>query len=146
MRTHVFLRLLRGGQVLGQGIALFVPLVTSAQIRNPIGCDDIAACIGNVTTYALGLVGVLALAGIVYGGFLYITAAGNQDRIEQGKNAVFYSVIGIIVVGLAFAIIKFIFGALGGGAPGFGGAPGPGAPGFGGAPGGGAPGFGGSTD
>lgn len=115
MRTHVSLRLLRGGRVLGQGIALFVPLVASAKIDNPIGCDDIVACFDNVIEYALGLVGVLALAGIVYGGFLYITAMGNQDRIEQGKNAVFYSVIGIIVVGLAFAIIKFIFSALKGG-------------------------------
>lgn len=113
------------------GIAL-VPLLVSAQtIQNPIGCDDIGACILNVVDYVLGLAGVLALAGIVYGGFMYITAAGNQDRIESGKNMVTYAVIGLIVIGLSYAILQFIFNALGGGAGGTipGGGSGPGIPG-----------------
>lgn len=127
-------------------VGWLVPLVVRAQIENPIGCQTIQECLGSVLQWVLGLVGVLALAGIVYGGFLYITSGGNQDRIEQGKHAVYYSVIGLLVVGLAYAVVAFIFGALSGSAPGFGGAPGPGgAPGFGGAPGGGgAPGFGGT--
>ena len=64
------------------GIMLAVigmPFIAGAQIKNPIGCDDIGACIIRVVNYVLGLAGVLALAAIVYGGFLYITAAGNQD-------------------------------------------------------------------
>ena len=91
-----------------------VPVVVSAQITNPIGCGTIDACILRVVDYVLALAGVLALAAIVYGGFLYITAAGNQDRIEAGKNAVTYSVIGLIVIGLSYAILRFIFEALGG--------------------------------
>lgn len=131
---------------------LLLPLSAGAQIggggggiTNPIGCKEIGECIQKVVQYVLGIAGILALAGIVYGGFLYITAAGNQDRIEAGKNAVTYSVIGLVVIGFAYAIITFIFQALGGGGgggPGFGGGPGGGGPGFGGGPGGG-PGFGG---
>ncbi|TSC71939.1 MAG: Uncharacterized protein G01um101438_825 [Parcubacteria group bacterium Gr01-1014_38] len=73
----------------------------------------------KVVNYVLALAGVLALAAIVYGGFLYITAAGNQDRVEAGKNAVTYSVIGLVVIGLSYAILTFIFDALTkGGGPG----------------------------
>lgn len=85
-------------------------------ISNPLqGCEDIRQCVENVVKYALGLAGVLALAGIVYGGFLYMTAGDNQDRIQGGKSAVTYSIIGLIIIGLAYAIVVFIFNALGGG-------------------------------
>lgn len=106
------------------------PVVVSAQIQDPLQgkCVDLADCIQNVVQYVLGLAGILALAGIVYGGFLYITAAGNQERVESGKNAVFYSIVGLIVIGLAFAIVTFVFNALGGGGGPPGGVP-PGPPG-----------------
>ncbi|MDP3685909.1 MAG: hypothetical protein Q8R32_03710 [bacterium] len=108
-------RLSRGLTAWGFFLAWVLPFVVFAQgIQNPIGCDDIGACILKVVNYVLGLAGVLALAGIVYGGFMYITAAGNQDRVESGKNAVMYAVIGLIVIGLSFAILRFIFSALGG--------------------------------
>lgn len=116
MNTTVLLRFVRRhGGFLAASIAQSAPLIVAAQIKNPIGCDTIDACILLVVNYVLGLAGVLALASIVYGGFLYITAAGNQDRIEAGKNAVYYSIIGLLVIGLSYAILRFIFSALGGG-------------------------------
>lgn len=93
-----------------------LPISVHAQLENPAtACTDIKQCIEKFIEYALGLAGVLALAGIVYGGFVYITAAGNQERVESGKNAVTYSIIGLVVIGLAFAIVNFVFQALGGG-------------------------------
>lgn len=113
-----FLRTLFGVCLMG---VLLAPGIAGAQLTNPVGCDDIGECIGTFIQYALGLAGVLALAGIVYGGFLYLTAAGNQERVESGKNAVTYSIIGLIIIGLAFAIVNFVFQALGGGGAGGGG-------------------------
>lgn len=145
MAPSVITRVLGLARVVALLAGVFLPMIASAGIQNPVGCRDIPECLGRVIQWVLGLVGVLALAGIVYGGFLYITSGGNQDRIEEGKRAVFYSIVGVVIVGLAYAILAFIFGALSGSAPGFGGSPGTGgAPGFGGAPGGGAPGFGGA--
>ncbi len=86
----------------------------SSTITNPIGCNKIDECVLLVVNYVLGLAGVLALAAIVYGGFLYITAAGNQDRIEQGKHAIFYSIVGLVVIALSYAILTFVFRALSG--------------------------------
>lgn len=91
---------------------------TSSTIQNPVACNDLRACLEKVVEYVLSLAGVLALAGVIYGGFIYLTSAGSQERIETGKNAVVYSVIGVIVIGLAFAIVQFIFNALGGGGTG----------------------------
>jgi hypothetical protein len=46
---------------------------------------------------------------------LYITAAGDPKQIEAGKTAIVGAVIGIIVIGLAFAIVEFVVRAMGGG-------------------------------
>lgn len=104
---------------------LLLPVVALAQggggLTNPIGCDDLGVCIANLVKGVLALVGVVAVAFIVYGGFLYISAGGNETQVQQGKQAVVGAVIGIIVVGLAFAIVEFVFGALKGGGGGGGG-------------------------
>lgn len=72
---------------------------------------DLVGMIANVIEYALGLVGVLALAMIVYGGFLYVTAAGDEKQITKGKTVLIYSIIGIIVIGVAYSLVSFILGA-----------------------------------
>lgn len=97
-------------------VVLIVPLAATAALNDPLQgkCGDIRVCVQNVVQYALGLAGILALAGIVYGGFRYMTAAGSQEGIEAGKNAVTYSVVGLIIIGLAYAIVQAVFEALGG--------------------------------
>ncbi|MDO8511666.1 MAG: hypothetical protein Q7S57_00160 [bacterium] len=67
--------------------------------------------ITNLIKSALGLVGVLALAMIVYGGFLYVTAAGDEKQITKGKTVLIYAIIGIIVIGVAYSLVSFVIGA-----------------------------------
>lgn len=72
---------------------------------------DLAGMIAKLITTALGLVGAIALAMIVYGGFLYITAAGDEKQITKGKTVIIYAVIGIIVIGISYALVQFVVGA-----------------------------------
>jgi hypothetical protein len=53
---------------------------------------------------------------IIYGGFLYVSAAGNSEKIENAKKIIMYAVIGIIVILLSFAIVNTILTAGSGGA------------------------------
>jgi uncharacterized membrane protein len=78
--------------------------------------------IANIVKTALGLVGALALAFIVYGGFLYVTAAGDESQIKKGKTVIIYAIIGIIVIGVSYALVSFVVGAFSGGGSGGGGA------------------------
>jgi len=66
----------------------------------------------KVVNFSLGLVAALALAMIVYGGFLYITAHGETQQVEKAKTVIIYAVIGIVVIGLAAAVINFVVGAV----------------------------------
>jgi len=74
---------------------------------------ELPAVILRIVNFVLALVGVIALAFLVYGGFVYITSAGNEDRVEQAKSIVVNAVIGIVVIGIAAAIVNFVVRAVG---------------------------------
>lgn len=73
---------------------------------------SLPAMIVAVVNYSLVLVAALALAMIVYGGFLYITAHGESQQVEKAKTVIIYAVIGIVVIGLAAALVNFVVGAV----------------------------------
>lgn len=72
---------------------------------------DLVSMIAKIVNTALVLVGVLALAFFIYGGFLYITAAGDTEQIEKAKKILIYAVIGIVVIGLAYSVVQFVINA-----------------------------------
>jgi hypothetical protein len=53
-------------------------------------------------------VGVLALAGFVYGGILYTTAGGNPEQVKKARMVFTNVVIGVIAFGGMFALLNFI--------------------------------------
>ncbi len=64
--------------------------------------------VGLIIKYLLGIAFTLAVAGIVVGGFLYLTSAGNEDRAERGKKVIEYSIIGLVVIALAYVITNTV--------------------------------------
>jgi len=54
---------------------------------------------------------VLAISVIlmIYGGFLYVTSGGDEDKVKDGKNYIIYGVIGIAVATLATGVV-FVVG------------------------------------
>lgn len=52
--------------------------------------------------------GIVAVVGIIIGGYLYVTSMGDPGKVTKAKNAVFYSVIGLVIVFMAFAITQLL--------------------------------------
>jgi cytochrome bd-type quinol oxidase subunit 2 len=70
----------------------------------------------NITTiinYFLGLLGLIAVAFLIYAGVLMVTAGGNEEQVKKAKKIITYSVIGIVIILLAFTIVQFVATALG---------------------------------
>lgn len=61
----------------------------------------------NIAYYAIG---VIAVVMIIIAGFTMVTSAGDADAIKKAKNTILYSVIGLIIVILAFTITHFVIG------------------------------------
>ncbi|HRY36742.1 MAG TPA: hypothetical protein P5230_02580 [Candidatus Magasanikbacteria bacterium] len=62
--------------------------------------------LGQVSLY-LGIIFFLLL---VYSGFLWMTAGGNDSQVEKAKKIIFAAVAGLIISVSAYAITNFVFG------------------------------------
>lgn len=65
----------------------------------------------KIINFFLGFLGILALIMVIYGGFLYVSSAGNQENTEKAKKILLYAAIGIIVIAVSFALVNTILGA-----------------------------------
>jgi hypothetical protein len=70
--------------------------------------------VGNtITQLILGLSGSIMLLMIIYGGFLFLTSSGNSEQISKAKKVLFGSLIGLVIVFVAYTAVQFVLGALG---------------------------------
>lgn len=72
------------------------------------GALTLSAIAMNVLNFLLGILGVLAMVMLVIGGIMYLTSAGDEDRIDKGKKIFTYSIIGIIVAMSSLVVVKQI--------------------------------------
>ena len=63
----------------------------------------------NAVQWTLGMLGLIAVIMIIYGGFTWMTAAGNEERITKAKGVLKAAIIGLIVILLSWAIVFGIF-------------------------------------
>lgn len=66
----------------------------------------ITGIIKNTMTWILGLVGFLGVIGFAVAGILYLTAAGDEEKITTAKRAMTWSIVGVIVALLGVVIIQ----------------------------------------
>ncbi len=62
----------------------------------------------NILLWILYIFGILGVIGFVISGILYLTAAGNEDRMASAKRALFYSIIGVVVGLLGVVILQAV--------------------------------------
>ncbi len=79
-------------------------------LDNPLGkeVNDPNVLIGQVINSIFGVVGSLALIMFIYGGLIWMTSAGSQDKIKKGKDIIVWSVIGLAVIFSAYALVRFV--------------------------------------
>ena len=70
--------------------------------------DDLKVIIGAIVKVFLGFMGIVMVILIIYGGFLWMTAAGDEKKVEKAKEILKNAVIGIIIIIAAYAITVFV--------------------------------------
>lgn len=60
-----------------------------------------------ILEFIVGIAGLIAVGGIVYGGYLYLFA-GVSDAKDQGKKAIMYGVLGLIMTLVAWAVVNIV--------------------------------------
>ena len=77
-----------------------------------LGTQDVRQTIGKIINVALSLLGVVVLVIIIYGGFLWMTAGGNDEKVSEAKKWIFGGIIGLVIILSAYAIASFVISNL----------------------------------
>ena len=97
-------------------ILISIPIVGFAQVN--VG-ENYAANIGlgaknpreiaaKVVNISLGFLSIVAVFIILYGGYLWMTSQGEQDKVEKAKKVLTSAVIGLIIILSAWTIAWFV--------------------------------------
>ncbi|HEY4521790.1 MAG TPA: hypothetical protein VJH05_01470 [Candidatus Paceibacterota bacterium] len=83
-----------------------------AAITNPLKADDIPALILSIAEFARNIGLPIAIIFIVYNGFLFVSARGDEKKLETAKAGIKWSLIGAaLIVGASFlaeAVVNFV--------------------------------------
>jgi hypothetical protein len=101
------------------GVLLFVQTVFAQDLGiNEVGnvialrAGDPRVIAMQIVRVALGFLGIIALAIVLYGGFVWMTSAGNEEKISQAKKILTNGVIGLIIILSAFGITQWVLNTL----------------------------------
>ncbi len=68
--------------------------------------------VGNIIKTFVSILGILFLILIVYAGYLWMNARGNETQVNKAKDILTQAVIGLIVVMAAYLITDFVVGGI----------------------------------
>lgn len=72
------------------------------------GTGDLSGKIGAIVGSLLGLVGTVFVVLMIYAGVLWMTAAGEEEKIKKSKDLIIGAVIGLVIIFSAYAITSFV--------------------------------------
>ncbi|MFA5124884.1 MAG: hypothetical protein WC473_03655 [Patescibacteria group bacterium] len=73
---------------------------------------NLNSIIGGILNVAMGFLGVIAVLIILYGGFIWMTAGGEQDKVDKAKKMIYAGIIGLVIIFAAYAIAMFVMSNL----------------------------------
>ena len=66
----------------------------------------------NLLRSGLSILGVIFLGLVVYGGYLWMTAQGDDKQVGKAKDTLTQAIIGLVIIMLSYAITTFVGNAL----------------------------------
>lgn len=77
-----------------------------------LGEADLESTIGNIINVVLGFLGIVAVVIVLFGGFKWMTAGGNDEKVAEAKKLLVAGVIGLAIILSAYAITSFVLTSL----------------------------------
>jgi len=106
-------------------LALFAPMVAkadnfqdalsqAAMVSGKAGVEknSLNFYVATLTSIALSLLGIIFFILMIYGGYIWMIARGDEKEATKAKDIIKMGIIGLIVVLLAYVISKFLIDKL----------------------------------
>ena len=62
----------------------------------------------SIVKYLMTFLGIIAVVIILLGGFKWMTAGGNEDKVAEAKKLIIAGCIGLVIILAAFIIVQFV--------------------------------------
>ncbi|MBI4407325.1 MAG: hypothetical protein HY565_02380 [Candidatus Kerfeldbacteria bacterium] len=117
MKRHVL-------SLLSSAVTLTLPLVTLADytpqavVFDPNSNVERNSGLGNATpgdvaagviNWVLGLLSLIAISLVIYAGFLWLTARGNEEQVTKAKNILEGAIIGVLIILASYGATQYVF-------------------------------------
>lgn len=83
-------------------------LASCTKLNNTANTNDLMGQANTIINVVIGVIGFVAVAFIIFGGFQYTTSAGDPGKVKKAKDTILYGIIGLVVAMLAHAIVNFV--------------------------------------
>ena len=81
-------------------------------IESGLGNTDFRIVIARLIRTAMSLLGIIAVVVVLLGGFTWMTAGGNEEKVGEAKKLLYSGVIGLAIVLSAYSIANFAINQL----------------------------------
>lgn len=95
---------------------VFAQAIDTQQDQIPIiatlsgGQTGLRGIVLTIVNFFLTFLGLLAVVMVIYGGFLYVSSAGEEENVTKAKKILMYAVIGIVLIVVSFALVNTLLG------------------------------------
>ena len=91
-------------------IQIIAQSVDISTLPQPAADNDRIQAIFNIVLTIMGVVGVLIIS---LAGIRYMTSRGNPQEAAKAKNAILYTLIGLVIIAMALVIVNFVVARIG---------------------------------
>lgn len=71
---------------------------TSVGLENPLGTTDLMTLLMRILAFVIRIGAIVVVFMLVYVGYIFATSPANPDRIQEGKKALLYTIIGALIL------------------------------------------------
>ena len=94
-----------------RGLAAPIEFDPGGQIGTTLGLGtaNFETTVIKLTQWVLSLLGLVGVVMMIAGGYIYLTAGGNEEKVNQARSLIKNALVGLVLVLLSYAIASFVF-------------------------------------
>ena len=109
----IFLFFIVGIVIIPQLVSAQASLGLEVPTGTGLGTRDLKDLIVTIVNILLGFLGLIAVIVILYSGYRWLTAGGNEENVSVAKKVLINGVIGLVIILSAFGIVAFVINIMG---------------------------------
>jgi TRAP-type C4-dicarboxylate transport system permease small subunit len=81
---------------------------STVNIENPTGHGDLGQLITTGLNIAIGAAAVICVAVLIFSGYMYITASGDETKVEKASKSLTFAIVGLAICFTAVLLVNFV--------------------------------------